>query len=161
PRREQLRSRCRPLRRNPTRAHPGPDSLQHGGPFLNAPDYPWGRAQEELDAIAGFVEEHWGTEALGALGAPGQAENAPYLRFTAKAARMGCSARVMRTFMRQEQKVDVRHVLASIQVPTLVMHREEAPFVVADQGRHLAEHIPGARFASIPGTDLPMFLKPN
>jgi class 3 adenylate cyclase len=67
----------------------------------------------------------------------------------------------MGTFMRQEQRVDVRHVLSSIQVPTLVMHREESPFVVADQGRHLAEHIPGARFVSIPGTDLPMFLKPN
>jgi hypothetical protein len=46
-------------------------------------------------------------------------------------------------------------------VPTLVLHRKNAPFFVSDQGRHLAGHIPGARFVSVPGTDLSMDLKPN
>jgi class 3 adenylate cyclase len=129
--------------------------------FLRASDYPWGMSQEDLDAVAAMVEEHWGTESLGALGAPSQADNVAYLRWQARAARMGCSARAMGTFMRREQRVDVRHVLSSIQVPTLVLHREEAPFIVADQGRHLAEHIPGARFVSLPGVDMLMSLKPN
>ena len=129
--------------------------------FLRAPDYPWGMTQEGLDDVASMVEEHWGTERLGALGAPSQGDNSAYLRWQAKTARMGCSARAMGTFMRHEQKVDVREVLTSIQVPTLVLHREDAPFIVADQGRHLAEHIPGARFVSIPGADMVMMLKPN
>jgi pimeloyl-ACP methyl ester carboxylesterase len=37
--------------------------------FLSAADYPWGIAQEDMDAVAALVEEHWGTQALGALGA--------------------------------------------------------------------------------------------
>jgi len=129
--------------------------------FMSAPDYPWGLAKADLDAVAAFVEENWGTDALGALGNPSQADNQAYVRFQAKAARMSSSARAMSIYMRQEHQVDVRDVLSSIRVPTLVLHRKDAPFFVTDQGRHLAEHIPGARFVSVPGTDISMELKPN
>ena len=129
--------------------------------FLSAPDYPWGMSQDDLDAAVAFVEEHWGTDQLGAFGNPSHAENTDYVRFQAKSARMTCSARAMGTYMRQDHQVDVRHVLASIRVPTLVLHRKDAAFFVADQGRHLAEHIPGARFVSVPGTDISMDLKPT
>jgi class 3 adenylate cyclase len=129
--------------------------------FMSGPDYPWGIAREDLDAVTDFVEENWGTDALGALGNPSQANNKAYIRFQAKAARMSSSARAMSIYMRQEHQVDVREVLSSIRVPTLVMHRADARFFVPDQGRHLAEHIPGARFVSVPGADISMELKPN
>ena len=129
--------------------------------FLSAPDYPWGIPQADLDAHTAFVEQNWGTDALGALGNPSQADNMAYVRYQAKAARASCSARAMATYMRQEQRVDVRDILSSIRVPTLVLHRKDAPFFVSDQGRHLAEHISGARFVSVPGADISMASKPN
>src|SRR5437763_16220430 len=51
------------------------------------------------------------------------------------------------------EDTDVRPVLPTIQVPTLVMHRTGDQFVNIEQGRYFAEHIPGARFVELPGED--------
>jgi class 3 adenylate cyclase len=48
---------------------------------------------------------------------------------------------------------DVRPVLETIQVPTLIVHRTGDTFSPVEQGRYLAEHIPGARFVELPGND--------
>jgi class 3 adenylate cyclase len=129
--------------------------------FRQADDYPWGLTQEELEAAAEFVVEHWGTEAAASMGAPSHADDPVFRRWMAKMCRMSCSPREMATYMRQDNPTDVRQVLPSIQVPTLVLHRSDAPFFTIDQGRYLAEHIPGARFASVSGADLPIYIKPN
>ena len=49
---------------------------------------------------------------------------------------------------------DVRQVLQSIQVPTLVLHVENNPLLPIAHGRYLAEHIPGATFIELPGADI-------
>src|SRR5947207_10920914 len=50
-------------------------------------------------------------------------------------------------------ELDVRDVLPSIRVPTLVLHRTDATLVRVEHGRYLAEHIPGARYVEVPGRD--------
>jgi class 3 adenylate cyclase len=45
-------------------------------------------------------------------------------------------------------------VLSLILAPTLVLHRKDVPFITFDQGRYLAEHIPGARFVALEGHSL-------
>jgi pimeloyl-ACP methyl ester carboxylesterase len=47
----------------------------------------------------------------------------------------------------------VRSVLQSVQAPTLVLHRAENPHYRAPMGRYLAEHIPGAKYVELPGSD--------
>jgi pimeloyl-ACP methyl ester carboxylesterase len=49
--------------------------------------------------------------------------------------------------------VDVRHVLAEIRSPTLVLHRTGDHDARVDEGRYIAERIPGARFVELPGED--------
>jgi class 3 adenylate cyclase len=56
--------------------------------------------------------------------------------------------------------MDVRSVLASVRVPTLVLHREECAILALENGRYLAEHIPGARLVVLPGRDLQLFNEP-
>jgi class 3 adenylate cyclase len=129
--------------------------------FAQADDYPWGLTREEMEAAADFVAEHWGTEASTGLGNTRAADDPAFRRWLAKSGRMSCSARDMATYMRQDFPTDVRQVLPSVQVPTLVLHRSDPPFFTVDQGRHLAEHIPGARFVSVPGADIAIFTKPN
>jgi class 3 adenylate cyclase len=129
--------------------------------FAQADDYPWGLTQEETEAAADHLAEVWGTEAAAIFANPSLADDPVYRRWMAKSCRMSCSGREMATYMRQDNPTDVRQVLPSIQVPTLVLHRSDAPFFTVDQGRHLAEHIPGARFVSVPGADLLIFTKPN
>ena len=53
--------------------------------------------------------------------------------------------------MRMHGEVDVRAVLPSIPVPTLVMHRAGDQFIDIRHSRYLADHIPGARIVELPG----------
>jgi len=54
--------------------------------------------------------------------------------------------------------VDVRPMLAGLRVPTLVIHRQGDRSVPVTDGRYLAEHIPGAVYAELPGEDHTLFL---
>jgi class 3 adenylate cyclase len=54
---------------------------------------------------------------------------------------------------RMNGDIDVRHVLPSISVPTLVLHRRGELVVVVEEGRFIAEHIPGAKFVVLDGVD--------
>jgi class 3 adenylate cyclase len=56
------------------------------------------------------------------------------------------------------RQLDVRHVLPSIGVPTLIVHRADNRLVDVSHGRYLAEHIPGARFVEAPGDDYLWFV---
>ena len=49
--------------------------------------------------------------------------------------------------------IDVRALLPAIRVPTLVLHRGTDFDVRVEEGRYIAERIPGARFAELPGAD--------
>jgi class 3 adenylate cyclase len=53
---------------------------------------------------------------------------------------------------------DVRHLLASISAPTLVLHRGGDRFIRVGAGQYLAEHIRGARFVVLAGDEHAFFL---
>ena len=48
-------------------------------------------------------------------------------------------------------EIDIRGVLSSIHVPSLVMNRTTDPTANVDAARDLAAHIGGARFVEFPG----------
>jgi class 3 adenylate cyclase len=50
-------------------------------------------------------------------------------------------------------EIDVRDVLPAIRVPTLAVHRTSDRAVPVEAGRYLAEHIPDAKLAEVPGED--------
>jgi pimeloyl-ACP methyl ester carboxylesterase len=50
-------------------------------------------------------------------------------------------------------QVDVRRVLPRVTVPTLVLHRTGDIDARVEEGRYIAERIPGARFAALAGND--------
>jgi class 3 adenylate cyclase len=55
--------------------------------------------------------------------------------------------------MQANYDIDVRHILPSIHVPTLILHRAGDALVPVAAGRYLAEQIPGASYTEIPGSD--------
>jgi hypothetical protein len=55
--------------------------------------------------------------------------------------------------MRANYQLDVRDLLPSIRVPTLILHREGDTLVPAEAGRILARDIPGAKYVELPGED--------
>jgi hypothetical protein len=55
--------------------------------------------------------------------------------------------------MRANYEIDVSHLLPSIRVPTLILHREGDALVPVDAGQFLARNIPGAKYVELPGND--------
>ena len=55
--------------------------------------------------------------------------------------------------LRADYEIDVRHLLPWIHVPTLILHRESDSTVPVAAGRYLAEHVHGAKYVEVPGTD--------
>lgn len=122
--------------------------------FSTDVDYPWGLAEADVDNAVALLEDVWGTEAFTSFGFPELANDPAFVHWNGRMARMACSPRAASVYLRAVQRIDVRTVLPSIQVPTLVLHRKDASWITVDQGRYLAEHIPGARFVVLPGTEL-------
>ena len=73
---------------------------------------------------------------------------------------MSCSPREAASYLKQINRMDIRAVLPTIRVPTLVLYRQQAPFL-PEQGRFLAERIPGARLVPVPGADSIIYTEPT
>jgi len=58
-------------------------------------------------------------------------------------------------------EMDVRAVLPSIRVPTLVVHHSDDPFFPPEMGRDVADRIPGAKFVELPGRNVIHFYEPD
>ena len=58
---------------------------------------------------------------------------------------------VTRAMRRMLLSVDVRSVLPSVRVPTLVLHRRDDRYIDVAHGRYLAENIPDARLVELSG----------
>jgi hypothetical protein len=120
---------------------------------LWAPDYPWGPTVEQREAFIEVMERDWG----GPLGieerAPSRANDPEFRRWWATCLRMGASPGAAAALTRMNAEVDIRHVLPSIHVPTLVIHRTGDRCLRIEEGRFLAERIPGARMVELPGDD--------
>jgi class 3 adenylate cyclase/pimeloyl-ACP methyl ester carboxylesterase len=121
--------------------------------YTRAEDYPWGRTPEELvDELADL--ERWGTEAYGhafaereaSLGNPIPEDD---IAAFSKASRNACTPDVAIELARMWAETDVREILSTIQVPTLVVAVPEIGEV--DRSRDLASRIPGSRFATFEG----------
>ncbi|HEX6216513.1 MAG TPA: adenylate/guanylate cyclase domain-containing protein, partial [Vicinamibacterales bacterium] len=63
---------------------------------------------------------------------------------------------------RMNYDIDVRHVLPSIRVPTLLLHPTRDQTVSVDCSRYMADRIPGAKLIEIDSDDhLPFLMRPN
>jgi hypothetical protein len=54
---------------------------------------------------------------------------------------------------RMSHAIDVRHLLSTIDVPTLILHRKDDQAVKVEHGRFMAGRIPGARYVELAGQD--------
>lgn len=120
--------------------------------LIRAPDYPMGWPERLIDEGANWVEEHWGTGAHLDWWAPEHAGDSELRTALAKYERQTASPGAAAAMRRMVFALDVRHVLPSIQAPTLILHHSDNPFARVGHGRYLAEHIPGARYVELPGS---------
>jgi pimeloyl-ACP methyl ester carboxylesterase len=118
----------------------------------NADDAPIDPAlQEVADAIRGTVDR-WGEGETGRWVAPSLAGVPGQSTFWGMFERASMSPGMARAHWEAIQHMDVRDVLPTITIPTLVLHHADSP-IPPTQGRTAAELIPGARYLELPGAD--------
>ncbi len=115
--------------------------------------YSWAWSQEALDMFLGALEEAWATGAGVELTNPSLADDANARAWYARYFRLSASPSLFRTLMRHNLESDIRELLPTVGVPTLVLHRTDETWVNVEYGRYAARKIPEARLVELPGTD--------
>ncbi|MGN6170569.1 MAG: adenylate/guanylate cyclase domain-containing protein [Solirubrobacteraceae bacterium] len=132
--------------------------ILHGamGRTTEEPDYPWASPAEALrESAAQFIAPYWGRDARGTveLFAPSLAEDPRAVDLVERLERSAASPAMVWKIFEMFLDVDVRAILPTVAVPTLVLHRRGDRVVNWRAGRELASHIPGARYVELPGID--------
>lgn len=125
---------------------------------LKAEDYPWGQSPEAYAAFVQKMEVDWGSALDISSRAPSLAHDKNLSRFYARYLRMSASPATAVNYARMNGDIDVREILPSIRVPTLVVHATGDRAVDVGNGRYLAGRIPGARLCEIQSEDHLCFL---
>ncbi len=119
---------------------------------LDRPDAPGAeRAAERWRQIRADTDEHWG-EGLNLAWASPSIDTPSMRRAVGLWERLYMSPAMARANIEANFEIDVRPVLDSIRVPTLVLHRR-GDAVPVEHGRYYADHIPGARMVELEGQD--------
>jgi class 3 adenylate cyclase len=125
--------------------------------YMRDDDCPFGVPPEKFEGFADQAEQWWGTEANLVVLAPSQAGDERFCEWWRRCCRLGISPRQLTELHQADFRRDVRPLLASLDVRTLVLHRQGDRYIRADSGRYLAEHIPTAKFVLLPGDDHLLF----
>ena len=132
---------------------------------LRTKDYPWAPTQEDWEAIFRRTEETWGTKEADerrVLGlAPSCQGDDNFTRWLSSLFRMGGSLGSHLALARSEMMLDIRNILPTIHVPTLVLHFTEDRACSVEEGRYIASRIPGAKFVEMPGKDHLFYVNEN
>jgi serine/threonine protein kinase len=120
---------------------------------LTGDGYPWGSTAAQRERFCEEILTAWGGPVGIAERAPSKADDPAFRAWWAAYLRHGASPNAAVALTRMNAAIDVRPVLPTIKVPTLVVHRTGDRCLRIDEGRFLARSIPGARMVELPGDD--------
>jgi len=121
----------------------------------------WLPTPEALAAFLDYIDQAWGSGGSLPLFAPSRQHDQAFQRWWGRFERLGASPAAAAALMRMNSQIDISDIVSTIRVPTLVIHRAGDVTIDVEGGRFLAEHIPGARYAELPGTDHIPFVGEN
>jgi pimeloyl-ACP methyl ester carboxylesterase len=113
----------------------------------------WVLSGERLQAFLDLIERGWGTGGTVEFFVPSKASDDSFRRHWAGWERAGASPAAAIALTRMNTEIDVRAILPTIRVPTLIMHRTGDPRCNVEAGRYLGKRIPGAKYVELSGND--------
>ena len=114
------------------------------------------RSEEVLNAMVAM----WGTGEYEHLLNPDMPWNEEIRATWARMERLAASPRTLALMMPLTAEMDVRAVLPTIRVPTLVVQHADDPLITPAMGKYVADHISGAKYVELPGRNLYHFVEP-
>ena len=111
------------------------------------------------EAIAAVVEM-WGTGEYEYVVNPDMPWNEEIRATWARYERLAASPGTVALMMPLLSEVDVRALLPTVRVPTLVLHHIDDPVIPLEWGKYVADHIPGAKYVQLPGRNVNHYVEP-
>ncbi len=118
-----------------------------------SPETPWALTRETFETWIQTVGREWGGPLAIELFAPSVAHDQRFRDWWARLLRLAASPATAIALLRMLDDIDVRPVLPTIRVPTLVLHCTGDRAVNVENGRYLGRHIPNAKYVELPGAD--------
>ena len=115
--------------------------------------YPWGRSSDWLADFDRRIDELWGSGVFLAEVAPSRLGDPAFGRWWGRYERLSYGPGNALAYFHRNAQTDVRPILDSIRVPTLVLQRRDDVYRDSGHARFLASHIPGATLVELPGRD--------
>jgi class 3 adenylate cyclase len=123
------------------------------GSFARLQGEVWAVDEERWTAFLQRLQDHWGQGVLVPINAPSRRDDEAFVQWFGRLERASASPGAIVALMRANYGIDVRHVLPTIQAPTLILHRVGDKTVPVQAGRDLARSIRGAKYVELPGDD--------
>ena len=120
---------------------------------LRRPGYPWGGTEEGFERALASRRESWGTGEGMDRYAPSQLANPEVARWWGTFTQMSASPGDAVELLRMNSLFDIRGILPTIRVPSLIIHATGDRVAPIEAGRYFAEHIPGAAFLELDSAD--------
>ena len=118
-----------------------------------SPETPWALTRETFETWIQTVAREWGGPLAIELFAPSVAHDQRFRDWWARLLRLAASPATAIALLRMLDDIDVRPVLPTIRVPTLVLQCTGDRIVNVENGRYLGRHIPNAKYVELPGAD--------
>lgn len=116
-------------------------------------DYPWGVSKDDREAFFELMYRDWGKPVGIEERAPSLADNENFRNWWATYLRMGASPGAAVALTKMNAEIDVRQVLPTIRVPSLVIHRSGDLCLKVEEGRFVASKIPACKYVELEGFD--------
>lgn len=118
-------------------------------------DYPWAPTFEEREKFYKVIIEGWGDGQRMDLDRlmPSMTHDLEYIEIFAAYLRSAASPGAALALARMNTEADITHILPFIKVPALVIHRTNDLESKVEEGKYIANLIPGAKFVELPGED--------
>jgi class 3 adenylate cyclase len=109
---------------------------------------------EVLPQHLDIIGRAWGTgEYIIRFMAPQGTFDEAARRNIARNERQGASPSAVSAILQMNAEIDARHILPTVRTPTLVLHRAGDVRVTIDAGQYIADHVPGAKLVTLPGSN--------
>ena len=118
-------------------------------------DWPWGEGtREEHEEYLRMLPERWASRPSSlARFVPSRGDDPQMIEWYTRAKVQSCSPSAAAAFIDMAFDIDVRHVVPTIRVPTLILHSAEDQVCHVENARFLARNVDGARYVELPGGD--------
>lgn len=116
-------------------------------------DYPWGVSKEDREKFFELMRRDWGKPVGIEERAPSLAADENFRDWWATYLRMGASPGAAVALTKMNAEIDVRNVLPTIRVPSLVIHRKGDSCLKVEEGRFVASKIPACKYVELEGID--------